>query len=253
LPQSPVIKAAAKAGLKGHLVAWDPATQKEVWRVEAGHPWNGGVVATAGNLVLQGDAMGNFSAYAADSGKQLWSTQTPTGMLAPPVTYQAGDDQFIVIAQGWGGAFGLAAGELARDSQINRGNVPRVLAFSLKGNDTLPKPPAQRDQTLQPQKELADAKVVAQGKEAYHRYCGVCHGDTVVSGGVLPDLRYSGAIEDDKLFQRVVHDGVLQARGMVSFAAELSPERIETIRAYIVHRINESAAEQRRGGTANAP
>jgi hypothetical protein len=39
---------------------------------------------------------------------------------------------------------------------------------------------------------------------------------------------------------------------MVSFAAELSPERIETIRAYIVHRINESAAEQRRGGTANA-
>src|SRR5580700_864243 len=64
LPQSPVIKAAAKAGLKGHLVAWDPATQKEAWRVEAGHPWNGGVLATAGNLVLQGDAMGNFSAYA---------------------------------------------------------------------------------------------------------------------------------------------------------------------------------------------
>jgi quinohemoprotein ethanol dehydrogenase len=252
LPQNPAIKAAAKAGLKGHLVAWDPAAQKEVWRVEAGHPWNGGVLATAGNLVFQGNAMGDFSAYAADGGKQLWSTQTSTGMLAPPVTYQAGDDQFVVIEQGWGGAFGLAAGELARDSQINRGNVPRVLAFSLKGSDTLPAPPASRDQTLQPRTELGDAKRIAQGKEIYHRYCGVCHGDTAVSGGVLPDLRYSGAIEDDPLFQRIVHEGALQSRGMVSFAAELNADRIEAVRAYIVHRINEGAAEQHRGAGTNA-
>jgi alcohol dehydrogenase (cytochrome c)/quinohemoprotein ethanol dehydrogenase len=246
LPQDPLIKAAAKAGLKGHLVAWDPVAQKEAWRVEAGHPWNGGVLVTAGDLVFEGSAMGEFSAFAADSGKQLWSMQTQTGIGAAPVTYEVGDEQYVVVEVGWGGAFGLAAGELARDSQINRGNVPRVLAFALRGSDTLPPPPAQHQAALEQRPELAGATVVAAGKATFHRYCSACHGDAAVSGGVLPDLRYSAAVADPKLWQNIVHDGVLQPRGMVAFGAELDPQQIDTVRAYIVHRINESIAEQRK-------
>ena len=250
LPQDPLIKAAAKAGLKGHLAAWDPVAQKEVWRVEVGHPWNGGVLATAGNLVFEGNAMGELSAYRADNHDRLWSVATQTGILAPPVTYQSGADQYVVVEAGWGGAFGLAAGELAVAHQVNRGNVPRLLAFSLKGADTMPPPPAPDTRTLQMLPELAAEKSVIAGKATYHRFCVGCHGDTAVSGGVLPDLRYSAAATDGALWHRIVHDGALQTRGMVAFGAELSDADIDAVRAYVVHRINESVAEQRKSAPA---
>jgi len=54
------------------LLAWNPATQKMAWKVDTRGGWTGGVLATAGNLVFQGQIDGKFSAYAADSGKELW-------------------------------------------------------------------------------------------------------------------------------------------------------------------------------------
>jgi quinohemoprotein ethanol dehydrogenase len=82
--------------------------------------------------------------------------------------------------------------------------------------------------------------VVAEGKLHYHTYCGVCHGDSAFSGGVLPDLRHSAALSDPHLWQSIVHDGVLSAGGMVSFAGQLSADEIETIRAYVIYRANET-------------
>ena len=49
--------------VKGYLIAWDPAAQKEVWRANYLGPWNGGILTTAGNLVVQGNAAGDISAY----------------------------------------------------------------------------------------------------------------------------------------------------------------------------------------------
>ena len=40
--------------MKGHLAAWDPVAQREVWRVQHPTTWNGGLLSTAGNLVFQG-------------------------------------------------------------------------------------------------------------------------------------------------------------------------------------------------------
>ena len=246
LPQDPVIKAAAKAGLKGRLSAWDPVAQKEIWRAETGHPWNGGVLATAGNVVFEGNAMGELKAFGAADGKALWSTSTDTGIVAPPMSYEAGGQQYIAVEVGWGGAFGLAAGELALAHQVNKGNVPRLLAFALDGHDALPAPPVLHRAALETHPELGSAKVVSDGKAIYHQYCGTCHGDTAVSGGVLPDLRYSAAASDGKLWQSIVHDGVLQTRGMIAFGAELEPAQIDAVRAYVVHRINESVAEAKK-------
>ena len=62
-----------RADVKGYLVAWDPVNQKEVWRANYMGPWNGGILTTAGNLVIQGNAAGFFSAYRADTGEKLWS------------------------------------------------------------------------------------------------------------------------------------------------------------------------------------
>ena len=246
MPQNPVIKAAALKGLKGHLAAWDPVAQKEVWRVEAGHPWNGGVLATAGNIVFEGNAMGELNAYRADSGARLWSDTTYTGILAPPITYLAGGKQYVAVEVGWGGAFGLAAGELALKSQIDRGNVPRVLGYALDGTDKLPAPAPPSAAKLEPRPEIASARVIAEGKATYHQFCGPCHGDAAVSGGVLPDLRHSAAAANAQLWRSIVHDGALQPAGMVAFGPELSAEDIEAVRAYIVDRIDQSVAEARR-------
>ncbi|HEY6458189.1 MAG TPA: PQQ-dependent dehydrogenase, methanol/ethanol family [Steroidobacteraceae bacterium] len=243
LPQDPVIKAAAIKGLKGRLSAWDPVAQKEVWRVEVNHPWNGGTLATAGHVVYEGDAMGTFSAYHDSDGKLLWSVHTGTGIVAPPISYAVAGKQYIAVETGWGGAFAFSAGELALKTQINRGNIPRVIVFALDGTDKIPAPPPASTAALTALPELGNATQIAQGKLQYHTFCNNCHGDTAVSGGVLPDLRYSAALRDNDLFQKIVHDGILEPQGMVAFGSVLQPKSIELIRAYVVHRVNESVAE----------
>ena len=247
LPEDSQAIAQIEKQLKGHLAAWDPVAQREVWRVSYDTPWNGGVLSTAGNLVFQGNSLGDFSAFRADDGKQVWSTQTHTGILAPPISYEAGGEQYVVVEVGWGGSFGLAAGQLARDTQVNQGNIPRVLAFKLNGKDLMPAPPPSPDRRLDPPPDKASAKVVAAGKEHFHAYCNVCHGDSAVSGGVLPDLRYSVALGDPGLWQSIVHDGARQPTGMVSFASQLSPEEIETIRAYVIHRAHATKDARKTG------
>ncbi|HEY0341483.1 MAG TPA: PQQ-dependent dehydrogenase, methanol/ethanol family [Steroidobacteraceae bacterium] len=240
LPEDPKVIAQIKSTLKGHLSAWDPVAQKQVWSVPYATSWNGGVVSTAGNLVFEGTSMGEFAAFQADDGKRLWSTQTYTGIVAPPITYEANGEQYVVVEVGWGGAFGLAAGQLAHDAQPNQGNIPRVLAFKLNGTDTMPAGmPAPDSQAPSPPNE-ASAKVVAQGKLRYHTYCSMCHGDSAFGGGVLPDLRHSVALSDPGLWQSIVHDGARSANGMVSFGGEMGKDEIETIRAYVIYRANQT-------------
>ncbi len=120
----------------GHLAAWDPVKQKEVWRVDHKTSWNGGLLSTAGNLVFQGRSDGMFAAYAADSGKLVWETPVHIGIIAPPISYLVDGEQYIAVAAGWGGAFGLASGvPKHRDNVLTEG---RILVFKLGGKATLP-------------------------------------------------------------------------------------------------------------------
>ena len=93
----------------GRLLAWDPVKQKEAWRAEYVAPWNGGTLTTAGNLVFQGTADGRFIAYNATTGEKLWETPVGTGVVAAPATYTIDGKQYVSIAVGWGGVFGIAA------------------------------------------------------------------------------------------------------------------------------------------------
>ena len=156
--------------------------------------------------------------YDARTGAKLWSMATGTGILAPPVTYLVGGEQYVAIEVGWGGAFGLAAGELARDAHIAT-NAPRVFAFKLGGRPRDAAARHRRRGRLEPPPDVATAATVEAGKATYHRYCGTCHGDSAVSTGVLPDLRYSAYLGDADAFARLVRDGVLAERGMIAFGA----------------------------------
>src|SRR5262245_9935269 len=90
---------------KGRLLAWDPIARKPRWTVEYGAYWNGGTLATAGNLVFQGTAEGDFIAYNAVTGERLWSAYAGTGIVAPPITYAIDGKQYVSVMAGWGGAF----------------------------------------------------------------------------------------------------------------------------------------------------
>ena len=241
LPQQPEVKRNILNSIKGHLSAWDPVEQKEVWRVERTSPVNGGVLSTAGNLVFEGTAQGNLEAYRAATGEKLWSADAQSGVVAAPVTYTVSGEQFVAVVVGWGGVFPLATGEIALKSGRAQ-NVSRVLAFKLDGEQSLPPLPQAAQPLLKPPRATASTAVVRRGEELYQRYCSGCHGDVGVSGGVLPDLRYSEALENAR-WEEVILGGSRKSFGMVSFSKELSKPDAEAIRAYLIFRANQSAAE----------
>jgi len=241
MPQEPKIKKAILGSIKGHLTAWDPVKQKEVWRAERPGPWNGGALSTAGNLVFEGTGYGQFEAFRANSGEKIWSASTQSGITAGPISYTVNGEQYIAVLVGWGGVLPLAAGEVAlQNPRLN--NVPRMLAFKLGGKASLPPAPEVKPPVLTPPPATASPATVKKGEELYQRYCGGCHGDVAVSGGVLPDLRYSGALANQQWFG-IVMDGMLAPYGMVGFSKELSRQDAEAIRAYVIFRAHQSQAE----------
>ena len=237
LPDDTKIKAAIINSAKGHLVAWDPVRQIKVWDVEHPAAWNGGVLSTAGDLVFQGDAAGEFSAYQARSGRKLWSYQAHEGIVAPPIAYRIDGVQYIAVVVGWGGTYPLLTGEIARKSSA-AGGYGRLLAFRLDGTAPLPQSGVTDRVLSKPTAQFATAGQIAEGMRTYHRYCSGCHGGNAVSGGVLPDLRMSPVAANSASWSEVVLHGALQANGMVAFGHDLSAADAEAIRSYVIERAN---------------
>ena len=98
----------------GALRAIDPKTGKIVWENKNVATLWGGVMSTAGGLVFYGTPEGFLKAVDARTGKELWKFQTGSGVVAPPVTWQDGDTQYVAVVSGWGGAVPLWGGEVAK-------------------------------------------------------------------------------------------------------------------------------------------
>jgi alcohol dehydrogenase (cytochrome c)/quinohemoprotein ethanol dehydrogenase len=250
LPQDPQIKKSILDSVKGKLLAWDPVQQKLGWVVERPWPWNGGILSTAGNLVFEGTAAGHFEAFRANNGEKLWSFDAQSGVMAGPVAFTAGGEQYVAVLAGWGGVFPLAVGEIARKAGRVR-NVSRMLVFKLNGKAALPPLPEVEEPKLNPPPSAANPGMIRKGEALYQRFCAACHGDVAVSGGVLPDLRYSSTLDNDQWFH-IVRDGLLAPNGMVSFAREVSHQDAAAIRAYVIFRANQSLGDWKaRGSTRN--
>ena len=221
-----------------HLLAWDPVNRKEAWRVEHPGPGNGGTLATAGNLVLQGTFGGDFVVYRADTGEKLWSMPVQTSVIAAPMSYEIDGEQYVAVLVGTGGALGLTQGAASLKSGPVR-NISRVLAFKLGGTATLPEPPPPVARAIDPPPLTATAAVVADGSRLYAENCGVCHGASGIANGIVPDLRSSPYLSDDGYFD-IVLNGTLKERGMVSFAPMINREQAAAIRAYIISQAHDT-------------
>jgi quinohemoprotein ethanol dehydrogenase len=210
----------------GRLVAWDPVRQKESWRVEHVSPWNGGTLATAGNLVFQGTADGRFVAYDAGSGKKLWEAATGTGVVAAPATYEIDGRQYVSIAVGWGGVYGLA--ERASD-RVGPGTV---FTFGLGGKASMPAFVERQQGALLTGVKYDPAQVEA-GTLLYVNNCAFCHGVPAVNrGGSITNLGYSKAEVIDQL-ERFLFKGPHTEKGMPDFTGKLAPEDVPKLKAFI--------------------
>jgi len=234
LPDDPVATAEILKTISGQLVAWDPVTQREVWRYQHAGPWNGGVLATAGGLVFQGSSIGEFAAHDAGSGERLWQFAAQTGIVAAPISYAVGGEQHVAVAAGWGSIFALLGGQGA--AALGQKNVSRILAFNLTGAASLPVVEAAAPASFpEPPDMDATPAQLAKGKDIYHERCGVCHGTGAVSGGVLPDLRRLTK-EKHQIWDAIVREGALRDIGMPAFGQILSQEESDAVHAFVIER-----------------
>ncbi len=230
VPDDPKAFKAVKAILKGKLIAWDPVAQKPRWELTYDGPWNGGTLATAGNLVFQGNGGGTFQAFNASTGDKLWSFDAQTGVIAGPVSYTVKGEQYVAVMAGYGGAYPLTS---AFDDPRSAQNG-RVLVFKLGGKAKLPAatqpvfPPANP-----PPAGLFTAAQVSEGERIFESTCGLCHGAGARSSGILPDLRRSAVLTDGEAWRTIVHEGALHANGMIAFSRWYSAEQLEAVRGYV--------------------
>jgi len=93
-------KAIAAEKQWGRLAAVNLDTGKLAWKFDTEQPLIGGVLATAGGLVFNGEGNGLFRAFDAKTGKKLWEYQCGAGVNAPAVSYTVGSKQYVAVAAG---------------------------------------------------------------------------------------------------------------------------------------------------------
>ncbi len=234
----------------GRLMAWDPASQRARWSVENPLIINGGVLSTAGNLVFQGQGTGEFAAYAADTGKKLWSAQTGSAVNAVPVSFKLHGEQYVIVPVGWGGAFRLWSPSTMMVTSTSKYGPSRLLAFKLGGQQPFPQPKIEIPAVPKPPVQTFTAAQVKQGETLADSFnCTDCHspkfdgaGRWAINGGV-PDLRYmpSDAHRD---WYAIVLGGSHRQQGMMPFGVPskvpampaLTPAEADAIHAYVIDR-----------------
>ena len=151
---------------------------------------------------------------------------TGTGVVAAPATFEVDGRQYVSIAVGWGGVYGIAA------RHTDRAGPGTVYTFALGGTA---KPPAFVDYKLNAllQGVPYDKSHYEVGTALYVSNCVFCHGVPGVDrGGNVPNLGYSTQATIANL-DKFVLSSQLGAKGMPDFSGKLSPADVEKIKAFI--------------------
>ena len=217
-----------RAGARSMPTVKRPATARARWspgirspRKSAGRSsttdlWNGGTLATAGDLVFQGTADGYFTAYDAADRQAAVVGLAGLGIIAAPISYSRSTaSKYVSVLVGWGGAF------------ARRARAPgKLLTFALDGTAALPPRPAPRPVTAIANPARPDE--IAAGAKLFTTYCARCHGGSTV----LPDLRRSspGVYQS---YERILLEGALAERGMPLFDY-LDCPAVAALRVYLL-------------------
>jgi len=250
LPDLQALRATRKVNLVRELLrAWDPVAQKIVWEHETSsgiRGYDGGVMSTAGNLVFQGRGSGELWVYAADSGKVLKVIKTGSHMMAAPMTYSVGGEQFVAVQAGYGGT-AITVGPIPPSSAaLKYQNTNRIIAFKL-GGGAVPTPPARVDPPFEkPPAPTATQAQIDAGEVKFAEQCTRCH---QFGPSITPDLRKLNA-GLHAAFKDIVLRGQLAPLGMERFDDLLSDTDVDNIHAYLIDQ-SWAGYRQQQGATAH--
>ena len=247
-------KAAVEAGesgegLFGKLIAWDPVGETARWSVDEQIAVNGGVLSTAGNLVFQGQGTGEFTAYAADSGKKLWSIETKSAIESIPVTFTANGEQYVITSVGWGSGSRLFAPARTMATPESKRGPNRLYAFKLGGKVLFPTPHIEVPPVPKPPDQKVSEEIIRKGEKLYVSfYCEGCHSPGIdgsgawVEDGAIPDLRYAPS-EVHRDWYGIVLGGSHWSKGMPGLAdppkfafpnAHMTAAEADAVHAYVI-------------------
>lgn len=215
----------------GFLQAFDPNTGRTVWKVPTAR-WDdrNGVLATAGNIIVQGSDAGNLRVLDSKSGKLIKSIETGTSIMAAPMTYRVKGVQYIAVMAGAGGdSWGYPRPGSAQEKY---GNAGRILVFRLDGGavpvpahltaiGAVPAPPPQ----------FGNAKTIEVGRMLFSANCTICHSN--MPRGNLPDLtRMQPGTHE--AFDKILLEGLLKDGGMPAWGDVFSKSQAHSIHAYLI-------------------
>ena len=247
--KAPVEAGENGVGLFGRLIAWDPVAESARWSVEEEVSVNGGLLSTAGNLVFQGQGTGEFAAYAADSGKKLWSVKTKSAIESIPVTFSVNGKQYVVTPVGWGSGSRLFAPARTMATPESKRGPVRLYAFTLGGSVPFPYPNIQIPAVPRPPEPKASVDTIREGEKLYVTfYCEGCHSPGIdgsgawVLDGAVPDLRYAPA-DVHKDWYQIVLGGSHWEKGMPGLSdppkfafpkAHMTVAQADAVHAYVI-------------------
>jgi alcohol dehydrogenase (cytochrome c) len=131
----------------GWIVAVDSDTGAVRWRYHTERPIVAGVTATAGGVVVTGDAAGNFLLLESATGKLLRKIETGGSMAGGVITYAIGAKQFVAFM----------SGNVSRTA-LGAIGVPTLIVMSVDIS-------------------TGDAEF-ARGRTLFSLNCAACHGQT---------------------------------------------------------------------------
>lgn len=202
------------------LLAWDPVNQRRVWSTPGG---GGGLLATAGGLVIQGSGDGYLNAYRANDGRLLKRLFVGSAVIAAPMSYAVGGVQYIAVMIGGGGYIPKRGGGVYS-------NQGRILALRLDGGQ-VPIPGMVSPEPLRPlpPHSTSPIRVVALGKRLFRENCERCHHP----GSEYPNL-FNLSPETHEVFDKIVLQGLFSYGGMARFDDILAPDDVEAIHAWLI-------------------
>ena len=220
----------------GYVGAFDPLSGRYKWRHRLDTGFNGGVLATAGDLLFHAEGVGQFTARNIETGDVLWRYATRGPAVGAVVSYAIEGTQYVATM----------AGASRADNMVGQ-----LLVFALGGDKSLPL--GERDVRVVPDQPevFVDMESYGLGDTLYHAQCASCHGGIGVPMEVAttaPDLRFMNT-QTHADFKAIVLDGIRAEAGMAGFADFLSEEQLEYIRAYLVTEANGLKSSQDRGST----
>lgn len=219
----------ARGSNRAHITAFDPARGEVAWQIPFDQEIPAGILATGGDLIFQGRTTGTIAAYDAHHGVRLWEHATGSGIIAAPISYEVGGEQYVAIVTGVGGSQG------GHYTTIANRNAGSILAFKLGANEAAPHVETAAPRRVEIPRVEASAERIDEGRGLYATHCGRCHGMAAVSSGLYPDLRYS--LEGiHEVWQPIVMEGLFASRGMAAFSDLITADQAEAIRAYVSSR-----------------